>query len=286
MNLGHIKQLLAEHDIRLTKSLGQNFMHDANQIRRIVDCAGLSPGDHVLEIGPGLGPLTEALLERGCTVLAIEKDARLADVLARRIVGNPRFTLQIADAVAFLRDNARPETDWTGWSVVANLPYSVASVILVDLAIHPKSPRQIVCTLQAEVGRRILARPGTSEYGLLTLFIALRYRCDSWFRVSPGCFFPAPNVDSLCLRLVKRPDPILSPDLEKLFRDVVRRGFSQRRKMIRNLLRSDWPTPAILEGLDDAGTEADARAEALDLSQFAILTESLARSRRDGASAS
>jgi 16S rRNA (adenine1518-N6/adenine1519-N6)-dimethyltransferase len=279
MNLGQIKQLLRDHNIRLTKSLGQNFMHDANQIRRIVACANLTADDSILEIGPGLGPLTEVLLEKGCRVFAVEKDARMAAVLDQRFAGQSRLTLRIADAVAMLQDDA--DTDWSDWSVLSNLPYSVASVVLVELAIRRGAPRQIVCTLQSEVGRRLLAKPGTPEYGLLTLFLTLHYHCDDWFRVSPGCFFPEPRVDSLCLRLTRRDTPVLSRDLEPAFRDTVRRGFSQRRKMLRNLLRADWPATDVQSAMRSAALEADVRAEDLSLTQFASLTEYLVRSRQE-----
>src|SRR5262245_325185 len=136
MNLSQIKQILAEDDLRLTKSLGQNFLHDANQLRRIVAAAELSRADKVLEIGPGLGPLTKRLLEKAGEVLAIEKDGRLVGRLQRHFASlaspcPPVFRLVHADALDYLR---REPGNWGDWKLVANLPYSVASPLLVELA--------------------------------------------------------------------------------------------------------------------------------------------------------
>ncbi len=140
-----MRRVLAEGGIQLTKSLGQNFLHDGNQLRRIVESARLNKTDHVLEIGPGLGPLTERLLREAGEVLAIEKDKRLADVLKTRfaseLAGSTpcRFRLLHDDALRFVREEP---FDWSGWKLVANLPYSVASPILVELAESPHRPDQ------------------------------------------------------------------------------------------------------------------------------------------------
>ena len=132
MNLSEMRDVLARRDIQLTKSLGQNFLHDANQLRRIVDAAELTKADKVLEVGPGLGPLTELLLESAGEVLAVEMDGRLVEVLRERF---PALQLLHADALKFLQQEKR---DWSGWKLVSNLPYSVASPILVELAQNPR----------------------------------------------------------------------------------------------------------------------------------------------------
>ena len=144
MKLTDMKQVLAAHGIQLTKSLGQNFLHDANQLRRIVAAADLKKTDRVLEIGPGLGPLTEMLVEQVGEVLAIEKDARLVEVLKQRFqtgdqAGPPVLRLLHDDALDYLGREAR---DWSEWKLVANLPYSVASSILVELAREGERPRE------------------------------------------------------------------------------------------------------------------------------------------------
>src|SRR6185437_15779162 len=136
MKLSDMRQLLDARDIQLTKSLGQNFLHDQNQLRRIVEAAELSKADKVLEIGPGLGPLTELLLENAGEVLAIEMDGRLVEVLRERF---PQLNLIHDDALEFLRREPR---DWSDWKLVANLPYSVASPILVELACGARAPKK------------------------------------------------------------------------------------------------------------------------------------------------
>src|SRR5215469_6713650 len=140
MKLHEMREVLNARGIQLTKSLGQNFLHDQNQLRRIVDAAEISGADKVLEIGPGLGPLTEMLLERAGRVLAIEMDARLAEILRERFQ-NPKFELLQADALEFLKSGTH---DWNDWKVVSNLPYSVASPILVELACGLRAPQKIV----------------------------------------------------------------------------------------------------------------------------------------------
>src|SRR5437762_1575303 len=198
MKLSEMKQILAERDLRLTRSLGQNFLHDGNQLRRIVAAAELTGTDRVLEIGPGLGPLTELLLAQAGEVLALEKDRRLNEILQKRFAGADRLTLRQDDALEFLRGEPR---DWSDFKLVANLPYSVASRILVELAQANRCPERLVVTLQAEVARRLVAKPGVKDYGLLSLLIQLRYEPRAWFRIPPGCFFPPPGVDSSCVTL-------------------------------------------------------------------------------------
>jgi 16S rRNA (adenine1518-N6/adenine1519-N6)-dimethyltransferase len=176
MTLSEMRQVLAAGDIQLTKSLGQNFLNDGNQLRRIVAAAELAPGDSVLEIGPGLGPLTALLLAREAKVLAIEKDGRLVSFLRAKFGGAPNLTLIHADALAYLRQQP---ADWSDWKLVANLPYSVVSAILIELAKAPQCPARLVTTVQLEVARRLMAQAGHADYGLLSLLVQLRYTVGS-----------------------------------------------------------------------------------------------------------
>jgi len=243
MKLSEMRALLADRGIRLTRSLGQNFLHDANQLRRIVDAAELTASDKVLEVGPGLGPLTGLLLGRVGHLLAIEKDARLVAVLQERLFSKsdrdgPDAELVCADALQYVRQHPR---DWSDWKLVANLPYSVASQILVELARGPRRPTRMVVTVQLEVARRLMARAGDRDYGLLTLLVQLNYQPHDWFRIPAGCFFPEPDVDSACVVLVRRTEPLLPEPRRDAFVRMVKRAFSQRRKMMLKLLRQDWP---------------------------------------------
>ncbi len=286
MNPSDIRHLLAANGIRLTRSLGQTFLHDSNQLRRIVVAAGLTRSDRVLEIGPGLGPLTEGLLREAGEVFAIEKDRRLVEFLRERFAGalasgdagaqssTGKSVLRLihADALEFLRAESR---DWTDWKLVANLPYSVASPILVELAESPHPPRQMVVTLQLEVAQRLTAGPGTRDYGVFTLLIQLRYEPRDWFRIPATCFFPAPRVDSACVDLMRRIEPLLDRASAGVFTRVVKRGFAQRRKMMLKLLKEDWPEDALRAGFARAGVADSARAESVRLDQFVALTRAL-----------
>jgi 16S rRNA (adenine1518-N6/adenine1519-N6)-dimethyltransferase len=273
MKLSEMRDLLSARRIQLTKSLGQNFLHDPNQLRKIADLAELAPGDQVLEIGPGLGPLTEQLLDSGARVFAIEKDQRLCAVLEERFKDRPNFEWLHADALDYLKTNRR---DWTGWKMVSNLPYSVASPILVELALGDRPPERLVATLQAEVVDRIRAGADTEHYGQLTLFLQLRYEAKDSFAIPPGSFFPPPVVESACILLRKRPAELLPPELVRLYMRIVKRGFSERRKMLVKLLKRDWPVEKILEIFSALGIDPKARAETVDLARFVELTRRLA----------
>jgi 16S rRNA (adenine1518-N6/adenine1519-N6)-dimethyltransferase len=277
-----MRQLLAARDIRLTKSLGQNFLHDANQLRRIVAAGELTKADKVLEIGPGLGPLTELLIEQAGEVLAIEKDARLVEVLSQRFnagqasrcAAMPVLRLLHDDALDYLKREAR---DWSEWKLVANLPYCVASPILVELAQAERGPRRMVATLQIEVAKRLQAKPGTPDYGLLTLLVQLDYEPQGWFKIPASCFFPEPDVDSACACLVRRERPLLPPDHRDTFTRIVKRSFSQRRKMMLKLLKEDWPEPCLVAEFERLRLSPQIRAEEVSLEQFAQMAQALFR---------
>ncbi len=272
MTLSEMRRWMTEHDLRLTKSLGQNFLHDGNQLRRIVQAAELDPPGPVLEIGPGLGPLTELLLAARCPVMAIEMDQRLVTILRQRFVDHPGLNLIQGDALEVLRNS---ETDWTGYKVVANLPYSVGSPLLVDMALRPTAPSLIVVTLQLEVAQRIRAKESTPEYGLLSLLLGWRYAAESTFRIPASCFFPPPDVDSACIRLRRRPVPLVEGEQIDRFLQIVRQAFSQRRKMMWKLLRTIWTEETLAPAFAAAGIAREARAEAVGLEQFVVLAHQL-----------
>jgi len=279
MKLSEIRQLVSEKGLRLTKSLGQNFLHDGNQLQRILELAELTKADKVLEIGPGLGPLTELLMQHAGEILAIEKDERLVEVLNERLqderaAGRNLASLQVLhdDALEYLRREPR---NWTGWKVVSNLPYSVASPILVELAQGSRGPERMVATLQIEVARRLMAEAGAEDYGLLTLLVQADYEPRGWFKIPASCFFPEPDVDSACVSLVRRKDPKVAPESRALFEKVVKRAFSQRRKMMMKLLREDWPGPQLERAFAELDLPAQTRAETVTLDDFAALTRLL-----------
>jgi 16S rRNA (adenine1518-N6/adenine1519-N6)-dimethyltransferase len=326
MKLSEMRDLLTKRDIQLTKSLGQNFLHDANQLARIVAAGEVTKADKVLEIGPGLGPLTELLLTKAGEVLAIEMDARLVEFLAERFglvskEGDPsltpkereseakapvdsvptdssqrgneeppllgertgvrednnpnhpdNFLLMHDDALAFLKREPR---DWSEWKLVANLPYSVASPILVELSAGIRAPKMLVVTLQLEVAQRLMAPTDDDHYGILTLLVQLDFEPRGWFKIPPGCFFPAPEVDSACVCLVRRETPLLAEEQRVLFRRLVKKSFSQRRKMMLKLLKQDWPKEPLEAAFTELNISFQERAEKLSLEQFVALTKLL-----------
>ena len=273
MKLSEMRELLDARDIQLTKSLGQNFLHDQNQLRRIAAAAELSPKDRVLEIGPGLGPLTDWLVENAGHVLAVEKDARLMEVLRGRLAKEQKLELLCADAMNVVRDKSR---NWHDWKLVSNLPYSVASPILVELAQNSRRPERMVATLQLEVVKRLMARVADEDYGVLTLLIQLRYAPKEWFKIPRGCFFPEPDVDSACVVLLRRETPLLAEDLHTTFDQIVKLAFSQRRKVMTKLLKQNWPAETLTTALNELKLRPDVRGEKLSLEQFVALTKILA----------
>lgn len=273
MNFSEMRRVLDESGIQLTKSLGQNFLHDGNQLRRIVAAAELQPTDRVLEIGPGLGPLTEQLLEHAGEVFAVEKDMRLVALLQKRIGAHPKLRLLHGDGLEIVRAEA---SDWAGWKLVANLPYSVASPILVELASNTHPPERMTATLQIEVARRLMAKGGADDYGLLSLLVQLRYEPHGMFKIPSGCFFPSPEVDSACITLVLRERELLQQSLRPTFVRIVKRAFSQRRKMMVKLLKQDWAVERLEAAISELQISPLIRAEAVTLEQFVRLTEILA----------
>jgi len=273
MKLNEMKQILASGQIQLTRSLGQNFLHDQNQLQKIINAADLSPTDQVLEIGPGLGPLTELLVTRAANVLAIEKDKRLAEFLQKRFAETKNLTLLEDDALDYVR---REKRDWSDWKLVANLPYSVASPIIVELAQSPTPPKRMTVTLQFEVARRLVARAGDEDYGVLSLLMHLRYEPGGIFKIAADCFFPAPDVDLACATLIRREQPLLSEEMRAKFERLVKLGFSQRRKMMMKLLKQDWPAEKLAAVFDELGLSHQIRAEKVSLEQFVALCRILA----------
>lgn len=246
------------------KSLSQNFLIDGNILEKILQAADVQKGDLVLEIGPGPGALTEALLARGAEVVAIEKDALFAKEL-RRLQGN--LTVHEADFLEF---------DLSGFQnakVVANLPYQITTPILQKLLPLAKSFTSLTLMVQREFGERLVAKPDTSEYSSLTLFA--RYYADAryCFLVKPSSFYPRPGVDSCVVHLALRKEAsAVSPDH---FFSITRRAFQQRRKMLRSSLKELFSPEKIERVLTTLGLVVGARPEQLSYEQFELLAQRL-----------
>ena len=272
MTLTEVRQLIAAIDLRPSKALGQNFLVDNNILQIILREAHVRADETVIEIGPGLGCLTEELMIRAKRVIAIEKDPRLCAYLRDRF---PNLELIAGDAVKILGSQFAIPSART--KVVSNLPYSISSPILECFVEGDPKPGVMVVTLQREVAQRLGATPGHKEYGALTLFTQLYYHVTIAHIISPSCFYPAPQVESAVVVLERR-DPRVKLEDPKLFHDLVRHGFNQRRKMLRKLLAEFGTTEAAYHA---AGVEPTARAEELSLDQWITLTNAIPR-RADG----
>ncbi len=262
MKLSEIHATLREIRVSPVKTLGQNFLHDRNLAQWIVARAELTPDDYVVEVGPGLGALTEFALASGARVLAIEKDARLANFLRDRF---PTDRLEIVHGDALEFDVralfAQPRVKFIG-----NLPYNISSQLLLQFTEYPSPIALWLCMLQKEMARRLSAESRTADYGALTLLVQLHYRVEYLRTVPASVFLPAPEVDSAFVKLTPRAaDELPEVDAER-FKKLVRQGFSQRRKQLRKLLREDVPDWQTAAGAGEFASEA--RAEELSLNQW------------------
>jgi len=270
MRLSQIHATLKEIRVSPVKTLGQNFLHDQNLARWIVDQAQITAEDYVVEIGPGLGALTRFILEKGAHVLAIEKDARLAEFLHSRFA-DERLEIVNADALKF---DPRVLFAHRRVKLIGNLPYNISSPVLLKF-LEPPSPISLcLLTLQKEMAVRLSASPGTHDYGALTLRIQLHHRVKYLRSVSATVFLPRPDVDSAVVQLEPRDAVELPERDDELLLNLIRLGFSQRRKQLRKLLQnyaSDWNALASCVNI-----HPKVRAEELSLRQWIALANCIA----------
>lgn len=230
-------ELLRQLDHRPKKKLGQNFLVDGNLVQKSVKMADLSPNCPVLEIGPGLGTLTEKLLLAGHKVYAVEIDRRLEAHLRQRLanfIESGQFDLLRADAVKFPTGNLPSST--SEYAVVANLPYAISSAWMEGILGSPSLPIRMVMMLQKEATERMLAKSGTKAYNALSIFLQTSFRQAGYHSVPGQCFHPAPAVDSALLRMDRKPQPYV---FHKTARTLIRRIFTQRRKQLGGLLKKE-----------------------------------------------
>jgi len=259
-----VSALLREHGIAPSRALGQNFLVDPNTARRIARLAGVGPGDRVVEVGPGLGSLTLALLDAGANVRAVELDRRLAAVLADVTEG--RCEIIVGDA---LEVDLAALCDAPGTKVVANLPYNVAVPIVVRfLEEAPNAASQFVM-VQAEVAQRLAAAPGDAAYGAVSVKVAYHAAASLAGKVPRTVFLPEPNVDSMLASIVRRDHVAVDPAdvAEARLFEVVRSAFAHRRKMLRRSL-DGIVAP---EAYERAGVAPTQRPEELDVAAFGRL---------------
>jgi 16S rRNA (adenine1518-N6/adenine1519-N6)-dimethyltransferase len=255
---------------RARKRFGQNFLHDAGVIHRILRSIHAREGEHLLEIGPGQGALTEGLLATGAHLDLIELDLDLIPILQTKFADRPGFRLHQGDALKF--DFSRLQVHPNSLRVVGNLPYNISTPLIFHLLDHAPLIRDMHFMLQKEVVERLAAEPGGRDWGRLSIMVQYHCQVEHLFNVGPGAFTPSPKVDSAIVRLVPHLNPPHPAKDHHLLQKLVREAFNQRRKTLRNTLKTLLPASAI----EAAGVDGSLRPEQLDLPAFVRLADQLA----------
>ncbi|WP_019157177.1 16S rRNA (adenine(1518)-N(6)/adenine(1519)-N(6))-dimethyltransferase RsmA [Robertmurraya massiliosenegalensis] len=276
------RAILEKYGFSFKKSLGQNFLIDTNILNRIVDHANLTEESGAIEVGPGIGALTEQIARRSKKVVAFEIDQRLLPILEDTL--SPYENTKIIHSDVLKADVAEMiANEFAGFKdimVVANLPYYVTTPIIMKLLEEKLPIRGIVCMLQKEVAERIAAKPGTKDYGSLSIAVQYYTDAETVMIVPKTVFVPQPNVDSAVIRLTVRATPKVAVKSESFFFQVTKASFAQRRKTILNNLTSQLPEgkmkkDAILSALQEANVEPTRRGETLSIEEFALLSDAL-----------
>jgi 16S rRNA (adenine1518-N6/adenine1519-N6)-dimethyltransferase len=263
-----VGELLTRHGLEPSRALGQNFVADPNTVRRIVRLAGVGEGDRVVEIGPGVGSLTTALAEAGALVTAVELDRHLLPVLEEVVVPLGVRVVH-GDALTVDWDDVLDGTD--GWSLVANLPYNVATTVVLHLLDEVPAIDSMLVMVQREVAERLAAPAGSRTYGIPSVKVAVWADADVVGRVPPTVFVPQPRVESALVRIRRRAEPRLARDPE-LMMGLVRQAFGQRRKMLRRSLAGVVGP----EDMERAGIDPASRPEQLPVERWVALTDAIA----------
>ena len=280
MNHRQVRDFFALHHTRPKKQLGQNFLVNPEALEIILAAGALTDTDTVIEIGAGLGCLTDVLARRAKRVIAVEVDELLYKALAAQFSANSHVHLLNADILKLELNSLLSDgtgTVPTTFKVIANLPYSITTPILWKLLDYHKQIHSCVLMTQKEVAERIVAEPGGKDYGALT--IGVTYRTDATLiaTLSPENFYPAPKVDSALLKLTMRQHPKVKVENEEFFFKVVRTAFRTRRKMLKNTLVRGRLAPAkvLAAAFEELGIAPERRAETLDITEFAALANFL-----------
>ncbi len=264
------RRVLARHGYAPSKRYSQNFLVTEGVVEAIASAVAPQPGERVVELGPGAGTLTCALLRRGALVTALEKDPRMLALLRDELRDVAAFELHEADAAELDLANFTSSPI----AVTGNLPYAITGSIFRRLVEQRAKVARAVVMVQREVRDRLLAHAGESAYGALTVFVSAAYRVEPVLTVKPGAFFPPPKVTSAVVRLV--PHEVPRAEETDDFRRVVRAAFDQRRKTLRNALSGLAPADVLAAAFERAGVDPSLRGETLDVEAFARLSVAIA----------
>ncbi|VBB06578.1 ribosomal rna adenine dimethylases signature [Lucifera butyrica] len=261
--------ILKTFNLHASKKLGQNFLIDEHVVQGIVAAAGAGSGDTILEIGPGIGTLTQGLAEAGSQVVAVELDKRLPDVLAKTLAGYDNVRIIQGDV---LRIDISREITVPKYKVVANLPYYITTPIIMKL-LEERLPIEVLVTMvQKEVAERMIASPGGKDYGALSVAVQYYTLPEIMFFVPPSSFIPQPAVESAVIRCTVRQQPLVDVQDETRFFRVVKAAFAQRRKTLHNALKAaGLDAPQVNGILNTAGIDGMRRGETLSLAEFAAV---------------
>ena len=262
-----VRDLLRKYELQPKRSFSQNFLIQPGAIAQIADAA-LAMGEQLVELGPGLGALTHALLERGATGVAVELDRDMVHVLREEFADWERLEVRCGDA-AELDLDAHSKACGSKLVVTGNLPYQATGAIIRRVIAHAGVLDGAILMVQREVRNRLVAQPATKEYGALTVFTRAAFEVETLCRLRPGSFYPAPKVESAVVRFLPRQTP-LAEDTES-FRTVVRAAFQMRRKTLRNALRALADGDRAEGVLSEAGIDPGRRGETLSIEEFARL---------------
>ncbi len=262
-----VRDLLRKYELQPKRSFSQNFLIQPGAIAQIADAA-LAMGEQLVELGPGLGALTHALLERGATVVAVELDRDMVHVLREEFADWERLEVRCGDA-AELDLDAHSKACGSKLVVTGNLPYQATGAIIRRVIAHAGVLDGAILMVQREVRNRLVAQPATKEYGALTVFTRAAFEVETLCRLRPGSFYPAPKVESAVVRFLPRQTP-LAEETES-FRTVVRAAFQMRRKTLRNALRALADGDRAEGVLSEAGIDPGRRGETLSIEEFARL---------------
>lgn len=267
------RHIMKAFNLRAAKKLGQNFLVDAGIVQGIVDAAGAQPGDRILEIGPGIGTLTQGLAESGAEVVAVELDKKLPAVLAETLKGYDNVTIVPGDILKVDIPKIMGEGPF---KVAANLPYYITTPILMALLEQHLPMTVLVTMVQKEVALRMIAGPGSKIYGALSVAVQYYTEPHIAFDVPPKSFIPAPEVDSVVIVCQVRQKPAVAVKSEKMFFRVVKGAFGQRRKTIANALRgAGFPTEQLKAAFEQCGLDGGRRGETFSLEEFGLLADAL-----------
>ena len=272
-----IKDLLARHGFHFSKSMGQNFLIADWVPVQIAEEARLDSDCGVLEVGPGIGPLTVQLAERAGKVVAVELDSSLLPILAETMADHPNVEIVPGDIMKLNLPRLLDEKLHGLRPVVcANLPYNITTPVITRL-LECRRFESITVMIQKEAAQRICATPGMEDYGHFSLLCQYYAHCEILFDVAPSCFLPPPKVTSAILRMTPHPSPLLSPVEEKTFLTVIRCAFAQRRKTLLNALSSVFSKEELRQKLADCGLPETVRGEKLSLDEFMLLAGHLTK---------